>query len=346
MSGAASMSAAAAPRIRINRAGAGLAWVQRGLRLFARQPFLMVVLVGLGVLVLLTISVLPGVGDFASLVLAPSVSLGAVAICRSIDRGQTPSSSLYLATLREPMARLRLLQLGIYSAVYVGLASLLLSQMAPPVAGVDTQAVAARSAGAGAGQAASPATGAATGPAAAPISGPGAGPPATGDTGAAVTPPTTRAAAGDTPAPAPMPLPMFLAMVALLLPYMMTMWFAPVLAGWHALPAPKALFFSFFACWRNRLAMLVYMITLLGIIVIAVLVLGSLIEILNAKAGIGLFLVVAPLGFVTTAIAQSANLAMIKDVIDAGDGDDDGAVDEAGGHTGAHAPGTRPPPPA
>ena len=116
----------------------------------------------------------------------------------------------------------------------------------------------------------------------------------------------------------PVPLPVFLAMVALLLPYTMTMWFAPVLSGWYGLSAPKALFFSFFACWRNRTAMLVYLITLLGIGVIAVLILGALVEILNVKAGLGLFLLVAPLGFVTTAIAQSANLEMIKDVIDTG----------------------------
>ena len=308
----------AGPRIRINRAGAGLAWVQRGLRLFARQPFLLVVLVGLGVLVLLTISVLPGVGDLASLVLAPSVSLGAVAICRSIDRGQAPTSALYWAALREPVARLRLLQLGLYSAVYVGLASLLLSQMSPPppAAGAGTQVQAP-----GTTQEA---------PAA---SGDGKETPATPPPGAATT-------SADAPAPAAMPLPVFLAMIALLLPYMMTMWFAPVLAGWHGLSAPKALFFSFFACWRNRTAMLVYMITLLGIIVIAVLILGSLIEILNAKAGLGLFLVVAPLGFVTTAIAQSANLEMIKDVIDAGDGDESGPPPEV------VAPDTTRPPPA
>ncbi len=310
-------AAAAGPRIRIHRAGAGLAWVQRGLRLFARQPFLLVALVGLGVLVLLTISVLPGVGDLASLVLAPSVSLGAVAICRGIDRGQAPTVLLYLDALRDPVARLRLLQLGLYSAVYVGLASLLLSQMSPasPAAGADAHVLAPG------GTVSAPAAGG--GNAAAPLPGP-----------------DVAATLAEAPAQAPMPLPMFLAMVALLLPYMMTMWFAPVLAGWHGLSAPKALFFSFFACWRNRTAMLVYMITLLGIIVIAVLILGTLIEILNAKAGLGLFLVVAPLGFVTTAIAQSANLEMIRDVIDAGD------ADRADEPPDAAAPDTTPAPPA
>ena len=44
----------------------------------------------------------------------------------------------------------------------------------------------------------------------------------------------------------------------LLLPVMMAWWFAPVLAAWHGLPAPKALFFSFVACWVNWRPFLVY----------------------------------------------------------------------------------------
>jgi hypothetical protein len=42
------------------------------------------------------------------------------------------------------------------------------------------------------------------------------------------------------------------------LPLEMAMWFAPVFVGWHGVPAGKAMFFSFFACWRNKWALLVY----------------------------------------------------------------------------------------
>jgi len=310
-------AAAPAPRIRTHRAGTGLAWVQRGLRLFGRQPLMLVVLVGLGALLLLTISVIRDVGNFAFLILAPAVSLGALTICRSVDRGQPPASALYLTALRDPVARLRLLQLGLYSAIYVGLSSLLLSGLpGTPAAGGaasheaspnGTRAI--RPAG-GADDAAAPTAPSPAAPAVPAV--PAA--PGTPLNPAAVAPDSAPSADAD----APVPLPVFLAMVALLLPYTMTMWFAPVLSGWYGLSAPKALFFSFFACWRNRTAMLVYLITLLGIGVIAVLILGALVEILNVKAGLGLFLLVAPLGFVTTAIAQSANLEMIKDVIDTG----------------------------
>lgn len=35
-------------------------------------------------------------------------------------------------------------------------------------------------------------------------------------------------------------------------PILMLTWFAPQLVAWHGQPVGKALFFSFFTCWRNR----------------------------------------------------------------------------------------------
>ena len=46
--------------------------------------------------------------------------------------------------------------------------------------------------------------------------------------------------------------------IALWIPAQLAFWFAPVLAGWHGMPAPKALFYSFFAALRNWRAFLVY----------------------------------------------------------------------------------------
>jgi hypothetical protein len=46
--------------------------------------------------------------------------------------------------------------------------------------------------------------------------------------------------------------------IALWVPVQLAFWFAPVLAAWHGMPAPKALFFSFFAAARNWRAFLVY----------------------------------------------------------------------------------------
>lgn len=41
-------------------------------------------------------------------------------------------------------------------------------------------------------------------------------------------------------------------------PVMMAFWFAPILAAWNGMSAVKALFYSFFAGWRNWRAFLVY----------------------------------------------------------------------------------------
>lgn len=46
--------------------------------------------------------------------------------------------------------------------------------------------------------------------------------------------------------------------IALWIPMQLAFWFAPMLAAWHGMPAPKALFFSFFAALRNWRAFLVY----------------------------------------------------------------------------------------
>ncbi len=46
--------------------------------------------------------------------------------------------------------------------------------------------------------------------------------------------------------------------IALWIPVQLAFWFAPVLAAWQGMAAPKALFFSFFAAARNWRAFLVY----------------------------------------------------------------------------------------
>ncbi|MFA7436738.1 BPSS1780 family membrane protein [Castellaniella sp.] len=38
-------------------------------------------------------------------------------------------------------------------------------------------------------------------------------------------------------------------------------WHAPALVGWHALPLRRALFYSMVACWRNKGAILLYIVT-------------------------------------------------------------------------------------
>jgi len=62
-------------------------------------------------------------------------------------------------------------------------------------------------------------------------------------------------------------------------PVVMAFWFAPVLAAWDGMSAAKALFFSFFAGWRNWRAFLLYaaVLSLAGAALSVVLVTASVI---------------------------------------------------------------------
>lgn len=56
---------------------------------------------------------------------------------------------------------------------------------------------------------------------------------------------------------------------AIATPVLMAFWFAPILTVWDGMGAAKSLFYSFFGCWRNWRAFLVYgaAVALLGIAV-------------------------------------------------------------------------------
>lgn len=67
--------------------------------------------------------------------------------------------------------------------------------------------------------------------------------------------------------------------IALSTPVMMAYWFAPVLAGWWNISAPKAMFFSFYACVRNWRPLVAYA---LAIALFGVFLPGMLIGTLSA----------------------------------------------------------------
>ena len=49
---------------------------------------------------------------------------------------------------------------------------------------------------------------------------------------------------------------------ALTTPLMMAYWFAAMLVGWQGMSAPKAMFFSLVACWRNWMPFFVYLMAI------------------------------------------------------------------------------------
>jgi hypothetical protein len=109
------------------------------------------------------------------------------------------------------------------------------------------------------------------------------------------------------------PLASMLVQLLLYLPVMALMWFAPVLAGWHAISPAKAMFGSVVACWRNLGAMLIFGVAAtaftLGVSLVAVMLLTSLItsrELLS--------MLVAPLALVLMTIVQASLYPMYRAV--------------------------------
>lgn len=73
----------------------------------------------------------------------------------------------------------------------------------------------------------------------------------------------TGAAVDDQAAANPAFMLSLLIALGLSTPVMMAYWFAPLLAGWWKLTAPKAMFFSFHACLRNWRPFLAYALALM-----------------------------------------------------------------------------------
>ncbi len=70
---------------------------------------------------------------------------------------------------------------------------------------------------------------------------------------------------------------------ALYIPVMMAFWFAPQLVVWSGFSPMKALFFSFFAVWRNKGAFLRYAITWIAL----TLFLGAVMALINESLQLG-----------------------------------------------------------
>lgn len=91
--------------------------------------------------------------------------------------------------------------------------------------------------------------------------------------------------------------------VVLSTPVMMAYWFAPALAAWWKIPAPKALFFSFYACLRNWRPFLAYAIGLaiFGAVLPGILIgaLGLLSPTLGSLAALPIPLIILPVIFTT-----------------------------------------------
>lgn len=102
------------------------------------------------------------------------------------------------------------------------------------------------------------------------------------------------------------------------IPVLMAFWFAPQLMVWKDFPAAKALFFSFFAVWRNRWAFLRYGLAWAVLIVFISLVVAFFGELIGAEPRM-IFTAVMPISMVLIAVAQGSFYASTRDVFEVRD---------------------------
>lgn len=99
--------------------------------------------------------------------------------------------------------------------------------------------------------------------------------------------------------------------VLLYIPVMMAFWFAPQLVVWSGYAPLKALFFSFFAVWRNKGAFLRYLISWAGLTIM----IGALMALLNIGLKINPNTMTAflfPITLILMAVAHSSFYASTK----------------------------------
>lgn len=235
-------------------AGAGVAWLREGMRLFGRQPIGLPAMVVVYLMMLIVPALLPVIGIAISGVLAPFASVGLLAACRDVAEGRMPTPIAFAQPFRPSAARVQLLRLGIINAILLLIIATLAALI--PFEPTGTEA-----------------------------------PESLQD----------------------LPLTSLLAQLLLYLPVMALMWFAPVLAGWHAIVPAKAMFGSVVACWRNMGAMLVFgvaaLVLTLGISIVAALLLTSLISSREL-----LSILMAPLALVLMTIVQASLYPMYRAV--------------------------------
>lgn len=99
------------------------------------------------------------------------------------------------------------------------------------------------------------------------------------------------------------------------LPILMLTWFAPQLVAWHRQPVAKALFFSLFACWRNRWPFLVLGLAFTALVVAVSWLFSTLMSVLGVSPQLGSMLL-APIALLLTSVAYSTQYPIYRAVLE------------------------------
>ncbi len=106
---------------------------------------------------------------------------------------------------------------------------------------------------------------------------------------------------------------------ALYVPILMLTWFAPQLVAWHRQPVGKALFFSFFACWRNRWAFLTLAAAMIALSSAVIIVSTQLLQAFGVSPQLASMLF-APVVLVLISVGYATQYPIYRSLIDTPDG--------------------------
>ena len=103
--------------------------------------------------------------------------------------------------------------------------------------------------------------------------------------------------------------------VLLYAPVLMLTWFAPQLVAWHRQTVAKAMFFSFFACWRNKWPFLVLGLVLLSLSLGVGYVSSELLRAIGLSPQLTSMLF-APIAMVMTSISYATQYPIYRAIIE------------------------------
>jgi hypothetical protein len=99
----------------------GYRWLSEGIKLFLRQPWGWLALVGMTLLIQFILLTLPLLGLLAVFTLFPAIAAGFMRIARELDAGQPPRFGLIIAPLREKPSPLLVVGGFAFAAVFAAL---------------------------------------------------------------------------------------------------------------------------------------------------------------------------------------------------------------------------------
>ena len=106
-----------------------------------------------------------------------------------------------------------------------------------------------------------------------------------------------------------------IAAAVLYVPILMLTWFAPYLVAWHGYTIGKAMFFSFFACWRNRWPFLALGTALVALSSVTIFVATQLLQALGVSPQLASMLF-APVLLVLISIGYATQYPIYRSLIE------------------------------